>query len=296
MISFRHHLLTIVAIFLALAVGVVLGGGPLADVGARVPDSSSEPERRTVDTGAAASYGESFAAAVTPALTSGRLEGRDVALVTLPGSDEQVVTALTDLITSAGGSVSGRYALAAEMVDPSQKSLVDSLGSQLVSQQPDGVVSAEATAYDRMGELLGLAIASTSPEGDEINGKSRAVVDALVGADLITAPEDVERRAPLVLLVLGSDSEEDGGDAILSGLAAGLARQAAGVVAAGTAADGDGQLGRFRTDPVAATVTTVDGTDTAPGRAATVLALARALSEKGGSFGASGADGPVPLG
>ena len=33
MISFRTHVVTLVAVFLALAVGVVLGGGPLSELG-----------------------------------------------------------------------------------------------------------------------------------------------------------------------------------------------------------------------------------------------------------------------
>jgi hypothetical protein len=69
------------------------------------------------------------------------------------------------------------------------------------------------------------------------------------------------------------------------------------VVVAGTTADGgEGQLGRFRDEAAAAEVTTVDGVDTAAGQVATVMALGRSVETRGGSFGASGADGPVPLG
>ena len=47
---------------------------------------------------------------------------------------------------------------------------------------------------------------------------------------------------------------------------------------------------------MSAEVATVDGIDTSAGRTAAVLTLARALGTKGGAFGASGADGPVPVG
>ena len=40
----------------------------------------------------------------------------------------------------------------------------------------------------------------------------------------------------------------------------------------------------------------LDGVDTAAGRVATILTLQRSLTTPGGAFGASGADGPVPLG
>ena len=111
------------------------------------------------------------------------------------------------------------------------------------------------------------------------------------------APAGVERRAPLVLLVLGDEPAAEGGDAILAGLATGLARAAVGVVVTGDTADGgEGQLGRLRAEPVSAEVATVDGVETTAGQVTSVLALARALATKGGAFGASGSDGPVPLG
>ena len=298
MISLRHHLLTIVAIFLALAVGIVLGGGPLSDVGAQVTSVATEETADAPEPGATTSaYGEAFAAAVAPGLVAGTLTDRQVAVVTIPGADEQVVTALTDQVGAAGGSVAGRYALTTDLVDPAQKSLVDTLGSQLMTQQASRDVPADASTYDRIGHLLGLAIATTEPGGDDVTGKARAVTEAMTGAALLEAPTDVERRAPLVLLVLGTDSGDEGSDAILTGLSAGLGAAGVGVVVAGTTADGAaGQLTRFRADPVAATVATVDGIDTAAGRVATIRTLARSLITPGGAFGASGADGPLPLG
>ena len=69
---------------------------------------------------------------------SGRLADRSVAVVTVPGADEQVVTALSEQVAAAGGTVAARYDLTADLVDPTQKSLVDTLGSQLLTQQAEG--------------------------------------------------------------------------------------------------------------------------------------------------------------
>ena len=295
MISLRHHLLTIVAVFLALAAGIVLGGGPLSDV-TEPASSRTGPVAKAPGSTPQAVYAEDFAAAVAPQVVAGRLEAREVVVVSVPGTDEQVVTALTDQVAAAGGTVTAQVRLKEAMVDPAQKSLVDTLGSQLMTQQGDAV-DAGASTYDRMGQLLGLAVATSVPEGEDVTGRSRSITAAASGADLVGPVEDVKRRAPLVLMVLGTDAPDPGSDAILAGLASGLGRQAAGIVVAGVTADGgDGQLGRLRADPASAQVTTVDGTDTAAGRAATVLALAHALGTDGGAFGASGADGPVPLG
>lgn len=297
MITLRHHVLTIVAVFLALAAGIVLGGGPLSDVGATVATSSKDTDGEPTGDSPQAAYNDSFVTALGPSLVSGRLDGRSVAMVTVPGADERFVTALTDGIASAGGTVSARYSLGEDLVDPTQKSLVDTLGSQLLTQQSTDAVAADASTYDRIGQLLGLAIASKDAEGEDVNGKARAIIDAVSGAALMAKPEKVEQRSPLVLLVLGTDADDEGSDAVLAGLAQGLATQATGVVVAGATADGtSGQLGRIRADPAAAGVATVDGIDTLAGRVATIVTLQRSLSTPGGSFGASGSDGPLPLG
>ncbi len=297
MITLRHHVLTIVAVFLALAAGIVLGGGPLSDVGTGVAASGTTADQAPAGEDAAGAYAESFVTALGPGLLSGRLADQSVALVTVPGADEQVVSALSDAVSAAGGSVSARYALARDLVDPDQKSLVDTLGSQLLTQQGGDDVAADASTYDRIGQLIGLAVATKQAGGQNVSGTSRAVVDAVTGAGLMEQPGKVEQRAPLVLLVLGKDAGDEGSDAILAGLAEGLAAEATGVVVAGTLPDGDaGQLARFRADPAAAVVASVDGVDTAAGRVAAILALQRSLSTPGGSFGASGADGALPLG
>lgn len=299
MISFRHHLLTIVAVFLALAVGIVLGGGPLSQVAGT---TAAGPKAAAGESSSARTdYADGFATAVGPRLYADRLDQRRVVLVTLPGADDTVVSSLQEQVGEAGGTFTGHYALTEAMVDPEQKSLVDTLGSQLMTQGRADEIDEGATTYDRMGELLGDAVSVPETGGDtSVDNSHLGVVDGLVGAELMTTHNKLESRAPLVLVVLGdgaADGADTGADAILAGLLTGLSRSALGVVVAGTTADGGkGQLGRFREEPGADEVTTVDGVDTAAGRVATVMALGRSVETRGGSFGASGADGPVPLG
>ena len=254
MITLRHHLLTIVAVFLALAAGIVLGGGPLSDVGPTAATSSGEADDRPGGgPGADRLHRERRRPRWGRPRSAGASRTGRSRVVTVPGADEQVVTALTEQVTAAGGTVSARYDLSADIVDPGQKSLVDTLGSQLLTQQAEGDVAAEASTYDRIGQLLGLAVATKEAEGQDVNGKARAIVDAVSGAGLMAEPGEVAQRSPLVLVVLGTDAGDEGSDAILAGLAQGLAVQAAGVVVAGATADGgEGQLGRLRADPVSA--------------------------------------------
>jgi hypothetical protein len=56
-----------------------------------------------------------------------------------------------------------------------------------------------------------------------------------------------------------------------------------------------GDLGRLRAFSAADGAATVDGADTPLGQVTAVLAVERAFTVQGGSFGASGSDGAVPL-
>lgn len=287
MISYRHHIVSLVAVFLALAVGVVLGGGPLSKLGRddRPPAAAMSAQQTGART---AEYGDAFATSAAPTLYAGRLQEHPVAVVTMPGADPGVVGALTDQIAAAGGTVAGTYAVRRALVDPSQKSLVDTLGTQLAAQLGDGAVAPEASTYDRIGQLLGLAVA---PEGLAA-ADVRAVRESLAGAELLDPPVEVG-PAELVLVLLGDRTDP----AVLAGVVSGLAAHAPGVVVAGetaTAAAG-GDLVTLRGEEAAAMAATVDGAETALGQVTTTLALIRSLTTQGGSFGASGSDGAVPL-
>lgn len=287
MISYRHHITTLVAVFLALAVGVALGGGPLSELG-RDDQPASATAREQRQSERTASYGDAFATASASTLYGGRLKESPVSIVTLPGADGEIVSALGAQIEAAGGSVAGTYDIRSTMTNASEKSLVDTLGSQLMTQLGSGAVTADASTYDRIGQLLGLAVASSDVPNEDAN----AVRQSLAGAEMLTSPDDAD-RASVVLLVLGDAVDP----AILSGLTSGLASKATGVVVAGDTASAaaTGDLGRLRSEAAADKVATVDGVDTGLGQVTATLALIRSTSVQGGSFGASGADGAVPL-
>lgn len=289
MISFRTHVVALVAVMLALAAGVALGGGPLSEVGrSALTSAPSAPEAHQDD--AQARYADRFALAAAPKLYAGGLDTHPVAVLTLPGAPESVVSGLVAQVEAAGGAVPATYAVEPPLVSASEKSLVDTLGSQLMTQLPNGTVEEGAPTYERIGQLLGVAVASTEKTGTPPDQDAASIRQSLAGAELVTSPEGESKRAPLVLVVLGDDVDDD----ILSGVLAGLAARSVGVVAVGS---GDPQdLQGLRTSPTAEAVATVDGADTDLGRVTATLALIRALARPGGSFGASGSDATVPLG
>ncbi len=317
MIPFRHHVVSLFAVFLALAVGVVLGGGPLSDVGARSGIASAPVDASDPD--GAEAFAQAFAGSVAPAVLWKRLKDRDVALVALPGAEEGVLDELEGRIEDARGRVAGRYSLNPTLLAPAEKQLIDTLGSQLASQYGKRDVDGSVPTYERLGQLLALALASTDAAGEDVGARSSSVLASLTGADVAAAEGEPRRRAPLVLFVLGDEpvdvvlSPDDAGagpdaesdveevesatDVILAGLLTGVREGSAGVMLAGSTASGvNGALARLREDDRLARVSTLDGVETQAGQVSVPLALERALAGTSGAYGASGADGAVPLG
>jgi len=288
-ISFRQHILTLVVIFMALAAGVALGGGPLSDLGRPAEAAAADPAP-TEPEPADYAFTDAFAGYVASPLYAARLHGHPVAILALPGADDDLVAALTGQVQAAGTQVIGTYALRRTLVDPGEKTLVDTLGLQLVTQLGPGVVTDGATTYDRIGQLVGRAVATTKRSATMEAAKVSSLRASLKGAGLLGVPEGDPGNAPLVLVVSGKDLEP----VVLTGLVDGLAAVARGVVLAGPTADAD--IAALRSSPPARPVATVDGIERGAGQVAAVLALIQVLATPGGSFGASGSDSPVPLG
>jgi hypothetical protein len=173
------------------------------------------------------------------------------------------------------------------------------MGGQLMTQLADPRVDAAAPTYERMGQLLALAMATTQASSVRADLAAVAIRGTLAEDELLTSPQDV-RNAPLVLVVLapGDRGAEPGpGDlTILAGLASGLGHDAVGVVVVADEDSADrGDLAGLRQSDVPGPVSTVDGIETTTGQVTAVLALEAVISGTSGSFGASGSDGVVPL-
>jgi hypothetical protein len=280
----RSYAVPLTAVLLALATGVALGAGPLDDTRS---DASTGP--RVTTQAPESTYADTFAASVGPRLYADGLSRRPVALVIMPGADPATVAAMTSQIKAAGGQVSASYAVQSQLVDGGQKSLVDTLGVQL-AQQVRTKIDKKTSTYPRIGRLVAVAVADTGGSGVPPDDDAAAVRQSLAAAHLLTVPSGNPENAPLVLVVMGPAVDQAIADGFLSGLASG----ARGVVA--VAPTRDATLSALHEDGVTRHVTTVDGSETSAGRVAGVLALIRSVKKQGGAFGASGSDGPVPLG
>lgn len=306
MISFRYHVVSLLAVLLALAAGVALGGGPLSEIGRSGDDAAERAEERNVElsqrldaAGSTDAFEDEFAQSLSPRIVGGKLTNRPVVVVSMPGADKDVVASVTDLLGEAGASVTGTYDVLPRLLDPEEKSLVDTMSTQLIETTKVTTVASSAPSYIRIGGLIGRAIASTQDTGAAGDQVSQDILSSVKGADLFVTTKGGEARGSLVVVVLG-DEPEDAAESgnLVGGLLTGLAAQSDGVVVAGSTTSAEtGLLAALRDDvAVSANVSSADSADTVAGRVAAVLALATDAAGTSGHYGAAGIDGALPRG
>jgi hypothetical protein len=126
MIDFRYHLVSLVSVFLALAVGIVLGAGPLKGtigdtLSSQVDQLRSEKAalRGQLDIAqAAVENRDTFARTVLPSLVHRQLGGGRVLFLALPGASTDSTKPLAESLQAAGARVTGRVDLKDAWTDP----------------------------------------------------------------------------------------------------------------------------------------------------------------------------------
>ena len=308
MIDFRYHLVSLIAVFLAVALGIVIGTTALnepilADIKNQVSALENDKrslEDRTQSLQAQLDTSDAFDEAVAPALVDGALAGKSVLLVvTNEGVAPETVDQLTSLIDDAGGTVSGTLTLKPEYSDPSSAAGLQSYvtGSGL----PAGV---ELPPVDDAGQLVGSLLAQvlmippdgTTPSGADVS----SVMAGLSALDVLTPEGDAIAPADYaVVLTAGAFSGEDAAErnGTVAELVSALDAAGSGAVVAGDAESTaeNGLVGVIRADPtLSAAVSTVDNAATAAGRISTVLALGREADGTSGKYGTGEDTQPVP--
>ncbi|HEX6249570.1 MAG TPA: copper transporter [Nocardioidaceae bacterium] len=312
MISFRYHIVSIVSVFLALAVGVALGGGPLrGEVDNTLVEQVEADRRAKADLraqinalAAGNAFSDDFAASVAPEVVSGSLDGRSVTLLVLPGAEESVIASTTEQIEAAGGSVGGTIRAGEGLTDVSNKQLVDELGSQLLDGVNDVSVPDQAGTYERLGALLARAVATDEDGGAGVDDAANSILSGLSTADLMSPAGELTRRGSLVLVVGGPGSDDsatrEGTGAVVTALVDAMDQATDGVVVAGpiAAARNGGVVDAVRREVVTAReVSTVDTLDRVAGHVVAVLALAEQAQGGAGHYGSvDAADGVMPGG
>ncbi|MCX4098298.1 copper transporter [Nocardia sp. alder85J] len=297
MISFRQHAVSIAAIFLALAVGLVLGaqalsGGLLSSLRSdhaqlqQRADGLAETNGRLADQ---LNASDAFLARSGGRILGGVLTDRSVLMFTTPDADTGDVDAVTRALTAAGAVITGKIALTDSFIDSGQG---DRLRTAVTNMIPAGAQLSTA-AVDQgslAGDLLGVALL-TDPAGGAQRSTPQErtlILDTLRGGGFLTAGEVQPAQAAVLVTGEGARAAENNQGSIVARFAGGLRGRAAGVVLAGRpgAAAEPGPIAVVRTDAqLAATVSTVDDTDREIGRLTTALALGEQLAGGTGRYG-----------
>jgi hypothetical protein len=292
-VSWRYHAASLVAVFLALAIGVAAGG--LILHGAVVSDLHRQVRRaeaeRTQARAAAmadraqASAAQGLLAAATTRLLAGRLAGRAVLLISTPGTTDALRRPLTTALASAGARVVGDIRLSSVVDQPASGPLLSDVTTSLT-------VAGLNLPTDERAALLTVLAAATA--GAQPAGDPRAVLAALRTAGIAEIGTRTDGPAAAVV-VLAPPGGSDQRAASLAGVIAGAytSRGAYTVVAASGAAPQS--LAAIRSMPsLAAKVSTVARADLPSGPLAVVLALAGQLNGKVGQYGGPGETGETP--
>jgi hypothetical protein len=299
MFGLRYHVASLAAVFLALAVGILLGvavSGKLGDVGegAELQNLRDENERLQLDLEAAQAaadaandQGEGAAelfARTYPTLMDGRLEGKNVGIVFLGPSDGSIRAEVEGALADADGGAPARVLALDVPVDGAD--LRDVLeGDEVLAAYVD-----EEDDYSDLGRGLGQELAEeedmlwtvlASQLVEEQSGSPTVPIDAAIVVRTWTPPEEEDGPE--------AAEEAEATASLLDGIVRGL--DGAGIPVVGVA-DGETPtevLEAYRDQGLSS----VDDIDVPAGRLALALLLAGAEPGQYG-FGDSATDGVVP--
>ena len=324
MIDFRYHLVSIVAVFLALAIGIVLGStelqGPtynlLNQTTAKLQTEYDQASSQRDAAQQQANLGENYAQAVQPVVLRNLLAGQRLLIVTEPGAPASVVAAITKAATQdAGATVTGQVALAPKFFDNSDTTQAGLNQTNLAMAQADNIVLNTGTTYQQQAaqviasEILTRASGqaasaqpSASPSASQ-DTNARTMLSAYANEGFLTVSGQPSTQATLAVLVTAQSAPPGGStdplDQVLVPVAEELAANSSATVAAGVSTNsGSGSpISVLRASSAAASkVSTVDNADFVIGQSVVIQALAAELDGGSpGSYGiASGASAVAP--
>ncbi|GIH99809.1 copper transporter [Planobispora takensis] len=308
MIDFRYHLVSIIAIFVALSVGIVLGTTLLEEPTIQAAEAVADTLQKGNSELRAANEiltdmktgNDAFVTSHAAELVEGGLAGESVVIVEAPGAAPGMSEAVQQMIELAGATVTGQVTLTDKYVDPTQSVFIDRLATGV--KPVDMVFPAEDTAYDKAAAVLTGALVNTVPDtAGKDDPPGSGVLDAFQRADLLNVTlgpaaqaGGAEQIARAGLAVLVAPAEPYTGEsaatqagAIVS-LALGLDEGSRGSVLTGLlrATSAGGVVAALRDNAVAAEkVSSVDTADIPAGRVVVVYALREQLSGVTGQYG-----------
>jgi len=324
-IDFRYHLVSIVAVFLALAVGIVLGSTELRGAALSALDRTSSAlsaKLEAADNQNSALQQQvqgdhQFAQAAEPVLLKHLLDSKRVVIVTTPGAPSSVVNGIKTGLSDAGATVSGQVALSSKFADTSASNL--SLLDQLTQQAtPSGMTLTNGSPQQQAAQVLAAAMVSKTSSSGSGNNKpgnggnspgsnnsgngngdssissqdAQTIVSSFSAGQFISVTGHPTSGATLAVIVTPATAPQDGNSDPVSQAVVALAQEfgqasQATVVTGPSAGSGPGSaISAVRSSGAANNAATVDNADSVVGQIVAVQALEQQMNgHKPGSFG-----------
>ncbi|GAC69744.1 copper transporter [Gordonia soli] len=293
MISLRQHAVSLVAVFLALVVGLFLGSGFIGDrvnsaTGTsrdRIGDLEKERDQLNGQVNAA----NSFDAAVAPRLIANTLDDHSVLVVTAPGAAQSDVDGVKESLSSAGARFAGQIGLTDVLVRDDDAERLRSIVDQTIP--PGATLRPELTdSGGRVGDLLGSLLLHRSGRPAVSTGDVRTGLSTLRDGGFISYTDNAISAADLVVVVTGGPLGKDSGGQgqLTARLGAAMAARAQGGTLVGRtgSADGGSPIAVVRSDPgLGNAISTVDNVDQQTGRITTVLTMVEESAGRTGAYG-----------
>jgi hypothetical protein len=303
LINFRYHIVSLMAVFIALSVGIAVGVSlsPSVDQGLlqqaaqdrkQVTDLRAEMDRRK----ALDDYRNAYDEQIGVAVTAGVLSEQRVAIVSMPEAPEDVVQSISTAVVGAGGTVVREVDVNAEAFDAGKaEDVTDALADYL---GPLGL-NDSMSAATRFGVALGRSIASK--EMEDRDPLALAIGESLERRGLLTISNGSPAQAQLIIVVTAPASDPRPTPEDLTAhvqFQVGLTTRGGVVLAGPNSEDIEGtDVLAARSDPTAVdSLSTVDVADLSSGVTTVVLAgKERLLGRPSQHYGAlTKADAPLP--
>ena len=299
-ISWRYHVVSLVAVVLAFGLGILAGTSVFDDQFVKELQQNNRETRQERDSAVAlADLYERFTVGLQPTLRDGVLVGEDAVVVTLDGVDRPAQRTVDEL-TAAGVDVLATFELTRAIAEPEIEETAALLEGIL------GVPGSDPEALrDGVADALAvrLAVGALSEEDD--------VLGELLAEGLVTADRDLEPEALLgiggggqLVVIAAGGSPPDGfpaPDALLVPFIERLVALDATTAAVGPTEDDYGFVSAVRdaNGIIDCSMVTVDDIELVIGGITLVMALDRFLNDAdpqvrpGGDYGIEG-DSIVP--
>jgi hypothetical protein len=291
-IDFRYHLVSIIAVFLALAVGLVVGSTALS--GKAVEFLTARQRAAVAENGTLikekgdltnqVNADQAFAQAAAQRLVGGLLAQQKVVVVVAPDASNAVTNGVITVLHQAGATVTGEVDLQQSFMattaanEATLTQLAQSLAANTGLPAPT-VSQSQVGGQQAVAQVLAASLLDGTSGGALSAKASTTIMMGLQQNGLLTAAP-ITATASLVVLVAPGGPPPQTGSAVLVALAAQLKQASSGIVMAG-AVESVGTPSVINSENGSAdTVSTVDNADTETGQIMVAQALRYALDGK----------------